>query len=1284
MKSKIRTYLMLTSLCVSSLIFFVTKVNAFDPDAPNYGHSFLTRSVAGEGFSYFGKTVSAFTATFVTEENAQAVVQFSSEAVEQLVLGTRTPDFLPAYQGIPVGATGINGEFFSNEPYAAITLTGEPANLDAHCDDEAIVGCSTRIWKFSSRIDPDADTVNIDSLKSQGSAVDLLFRAAQLVNTETPSSDNVDRANALAIAARLQAGRALHTLQDFYAHSSWSESFSSTDTIFEKIGRDNTVFSITNNLPPIGATTCVARRIPDSIIGTIFQSFTIVERTGKGLAQLIGLLGSAALSRLGLDYDTTGGNSTYVGVYGATSNSPDSVKVTTSYFDANQTAIAGIESASNGDDQGDGAKCDHGFAKAGTKVAGINKDNPYAPYTPFPQLGSTNPTADSSNWTGGAASPQHIQASFHAAKHTRLIFDNIIKAIDLKSGYAANNADPAAQKLRDKMVELFMGTKPVIALVVDVTGSMQDIMDGIAQQAEVIATQEAALSFPVGGGSTANRKTKFMLTTYGESVSNIPTWTFHKFTGFNANQASTAGTAEQVLTKLQNLPPATGGGDCPEPTMRALLETIKKTPSKSKIYIFTDSSTKDNDITGSDGRPRKESAEVARFIKAKKLEVTFSLSGSCSPISPAYHQIAQASGGQVMLVDHTSADTGVALAGVAPGNRPFSVIHTERSSLAAGASKGIVIAVESGASQLLISVTNDSSAIAVRNPAGELQTLTTFLGGSLLKVSNPAPGNWSIGVSGWPTTPPGAPASAYSIKAQAIGAFDLGTLEYSNKDAAGRSGHEIHMPYGNSPPSTDVRVAAQLSTNAPTNPATYQWEALAEDGTVLGPLNLARKTPDQYEGTAAIGTISANATRPWRVRVRGTDSTGQPFARTLPTLQNATRVTANITQLPNHWVPGAEHLVKIRIDNYGAADGYSLPGSVSLGQLIGITPNAEVPAGDYAIVTAKLSIPANTPANSAGLLKLSLNSRNAANGTLQTINIPYTVLADTDGDGVPDIIEKGSNGIDDNYDGNADGIPDWKQANVISLPSDQRRAYLTASLSAGQFRLARTAPAEGLAQLKYTIDLIDFKITGLAAGAATQMKLQLPGYMTASGYGKFGPVPGNTNAAWYDFNYDAATGLGAKVDKNIVTLYLKDGAKGDDDLTANGEIIDIGGPVGVQIAGAGTANTASTGSTGSTTTTTPSGTASTATTSTPSGSTATTGTGNPDGSGTNAPGANPFSGSSGGGGCTVGDPSNPHPDDSLWLLLLAALGVLGARAVVGTRAVVGARAVQLRQRAVKW
>ena len=682
------------------------------------------------------------------------------------------------------------------------------------------------------------------------------------------------------------------------------------------------------------------------------------------------------------------------------------------------------------------------------------------------------------------------------------------------------------------------------------------------------------------------------------------------------------------------------------------------------LYVFTDASAKDPQLA----------TEIGDMAKTKKIPIIFSLSGSCSPISPAYHQIAKASGGQVLLVDHATGAAAPAFAMIGSGARsgPGSMqpIHIEQGSLLAGASKAFAVPVESGATQLALNIGNDSSGIAIRDPNGVLQTLTAFLGGASLKINNPLPGNWTVGVSGWPTTPPGAPASAYSINAQVAGAFELAAATYSNATATGRAGHEINMPFGDSPPATDVRLTAQLKTNAPTNPNTYKWEAIAEDGAVLGPLNLARKTPDQYEGTAALQSISVGATKAWRIRASGTDSAGQPFARVLPALHNAKRYTFDIIGTPSHWLPGAINKVKVRIDNYTTNDTFAIGAAPTIGSIASTSPTInQIAPGDYATFDINVQLPANAPVNSAQSLNIALVSQLAgSSNVLDNVRIPMAIELNSDGDGVPDRLEMGSVGVDPNYDGNGDGTPDRLQANVISFPSNQKRAYLTAELTNGSFKLARALPAEGLAQLKYTIDLIDFKIIGLAAGASTQMKLQLPGYMTASGYGKFGPVPGNTTAAWYDFNYDAATGLGAKVDKNIVTLYLKDGAKGDDDLTANGEIIDIGGPVGVHIAGVGTASTGST-----TATTTLSGTATTGTTATPTTSTGTgtTATGNPDGSGTNAPGANPFSGSSGGGGCTVGDPSNPHPDDSLWLLLLAALAVLGTRTV---------QAVQLRQR----
>ena len=45
---------------------------------------------------------------------------------------------------------------------------------------------------------------------------------------------------------------------------------------------------------------------------------------------------------------------------------------------------------------------------------------------------------------------------------------------------------------------------------------------------------------------------------------------------------------------------------------------------------------------------------------------------------------------------------------------------------------------------------------------------------------------------------------------------------------------------------------------------------------------------------------------------------------------------------------------------------------------------------------------------------------------------------------------------------------------------------------------------------------------------------------------------------WYEFIFDGRTG--AEINDNIITLNFVDGMKGDDDITENGIIIDLGGP----------------------------------------------------------------------------------------------------------------------------
>ena len=42
--------------------------------------------------------------------------------------------------------------------------------------------------------------------------------------------------------------------------------------------------------------------------------------------------------------------------------------------------------------------------------------------------------------------------------------------------------------------------------------------------------------------------------------------------------------------------------------------------------------------------------------------------------------------------------------------------------------------------------------------------------------------------------------------------------------------------------------------------------------------------------------------------------------------------------------------------------------------------------------------------------------------------------------------------------------------------------------------------------------------------------------------------------------YESSTQTGAEIDGNKITLYFIDGQRGDDDITADGIIIDQGGP----------------------------------------------------------------------------------------------------------------------------
>jgi hypothetical protein len=155
-----------------------------------------------------------------------------------------------------------------------------------------------------------------------------------------------------------------------------------------------------------------------------------------------------------------------------------------------------------------------------------------------------------------------------------------------------------------------------------------------------------------------------------------------------------------------------------------------------------------------------------------------------------------------------------------------------------------------------------------------------------------------------------------------------------------------------------------------------------------------------------------------------------------------------------------------------------------------------------------------------------------------------TVLLDSDGDGTLDSIESG--------DGNSDGIPDREQANVVTVvsPVDASTITLevptTATLSSVSISDPAAPPPAGVV---LPHGLLEFTIH-VPTGASVEMLVYLPEDSPATTWFKSDP--------WWEFLFDGTTGAVAEAPGLV--LHFTDGGRGDADASANGTIVDPGGP----------------------------------------------------------------------------------------------------------------------------
>ena len=189
-------------------------------------------------------------------------------------------------------------------------------------------------------------------------------------------------------------------------------------------------------------------------------------------------------------------------------------------------------------------------------------------------------------------------------------------------------------------------------------------------------------------------------------------------------------------------------------------------------------------------------------------------------------------------------------------------------------------------------------------------------------------------------------------------------------------------------------------------------------------------------------------------------------------------------------------------------------------------------------------------------------------GVTQTASQGVTIVdvPDADTDGVPDTEEMGPEGTDGNYDGNRDGIPDGQQDNVASLHTADGGHYVTLAATGTLSGVKAIAPpADVPPDVAFPYGIFSFAVDVQPPGAPAVMRILLDG-ISVDTYYKFGGEPGDPAPHWYQFLFDNLTQTGAEFTGPFeITLHLVDGGRGDDDLSANGTIVDQGGPGIVQI-----------------------------------------------------------------------------------------------------------------------
>src|SRR5215213_3928922 len=307
---------------------------------------------------------------------------------------------------------------------------------------------------------------------------------------------------------------------------------------------------------------------------------------------------------------------------------------------------------------------------------------------------------DTNNCTVSPHSDKHGSAAAVAAQATKKYLDEIKTLIDVPK------------------MKVLLGGGTTLAMAIDTTGSMGDIIAQVKGQAIQIVDSRIG---------TDEEPNKYVLVPFNDP---------------GVGPVTVTDDPVEFKAAISSLD-ADEGDDCPELSMTGMLEGVNAIDEDGgELMMFTDASSKDGSLAGT-----VDGIALSKDIKIE--EMTF---GSCSPIDPAYIQLANDTGGQLFTLARNEAGSITRLADFITRRNIVDVLYI--TSTLAGVAKTYDVPVDSTMSSVTFSISGTADVVVTRPDNSVVQSTDPNVNKVLVSsaavysITNPAAGTWHVAVNG--------------------------------------------------------------------------------------------------------------------------------------------------------------------------------------------------------------------------------------------------------------------------------------------------------------------------------------------------------------------------------------------------------------------------------------------------------------------------------------------------------------------------------------------------------